>query len=97
MDNAKIHMYSELQRAMESKGVLLVFLPSYSPQLNPIEVGFANVKAWIKKNTHLVFRETREESLHLAFSQCTNAEGMAINLYSHCGYQRNSLRDSMFL
>ncbi|KAF0703187.1 hypothetical protein AaE_015503 [Aphanomyces astaci] len=37
LDNAKIHMYNELQEAVHSKGALLFFLPPYSPQLNPIE------------------------------------------------------------
>ena len=31
-------------------GVELVFLPPYSPDLNPIEESFAELKAWIKKN-----------------------------------------------
>ena len=34
-------------------GVQLVFLPPYSPDLNPIEESFAELKAWIKKNRAL--------------------------------------------
>ena len=34
-------------------GVELVFLPPYSPDLNPIEESFAELKAWIKKNRRL--------------------------------------------
>jgi len=35
-------------------GVILAFLPPYSPDLNPIEESFAELKAWIKKNHTLV-------------------------------------------
>ena len=40
MDNAKIHMYRELEAAVHQCGARLIFLPPYSPQLNPIEVCF---------------------------------------------------------
>ena len=36
MDNAKIHMYPELCAAISSAGTLLLFLPPYLPDLNPI-------------------------------------------------------------
>jgi transposase len=34
--------------------VLLVFLPPYSPDFNPIEESFAELKAWMKKNNALL-------------------------------------------
>lgn len=34
----------------EEVGVLLEFLPPYSPDFNPIEEAFAELKAWLKKN-----------------------------------------------
>ena len=34
----------------EEKGVLLKFLPPYSPDYNPIENTFKDLKAWIKRN-----------------------------------------------
>ena len=34
-------------------GVLLDFLPSYSPDFNPIEEAFAELKAWMRKNIQL--------------------------------------------
>ena len=33
--------------------MVLAFLPSYSPDLNPIEETFAQLKAWIKKNKRI--------------------------------------------
>lgn len=35
-DNAKIHMYRELEDLVHSRGALLFFSPPYCPQLNPI-------------------------------------------------------------
>ena len=31
-------------------GIILAFLPPYSPDLNPIEEAFAQLKAWVQKN-----------------------------------------------
>jgi len=39
----------------EDAGIILTYLPPYSPDLNPIESSFAQLKAWIKKNRELVF------------------------------------------
>jgi transposase len=33
---------------MESKGAKLIFLPSYSPDLNPIEQAFAKIKTMLQ-------------------------------------------------
>ena len=40
----------------EDAGIVLAFLPPYSPDLNPIEETFAQFKAWIKKNKQMVER-----------------------------------------
>ena len=41
LDNAKIHMYAEFEAMVHSVGAILIFLPPYSPQLNPIETAFS--------------------------------------------------------
>lgn len=38
----------------QDAGVLLVYLPPYSPDFNPIEQSFAELKAWLKKNQVLL-------------------------------------------
>ena len=50
LDNATIHKSAELRNMCEEKGVLLKFLPPYSPDFNPIENTFKDLKAWIKRN-----------------------------------------------
>ena len=34
----------------EDAGILLEYLPPYSPDFNPIEEAFAELKAWIRRN-----------------------------------------------
>jgi transposase len=48
----------------------LEYLPPYSPDFNPIEEAFAELKAWMKKNYQLADNyETFEEFLHVAVRQ----------------------------
>lgn len=48
MDNASFHKSQKTKDLIESAGCKLVFLPPYSPDLNPIEKFWANMKRWIK-------------------------------------------------
>lgn len=41
LDNCAIHKSEALREAVESMGCLLVFLPPYSPDFNPIEESFS--------------------------------------------------------
>ena len=47
----------------DDAGVLLEFLPPYSPDLNPIEEAFAEMKAWVKKNYQLAVLHKSFEGL----------------------------------
>ena len=44
MDNASFHKGSETAALIRGCGASLLFLPPYSPELNPIEKDFANIK-----------------------------------------------------
>ena len=48
MDNAAFHKSSKTKELIESVGCKLIFLPPYSPDLNPIEKFWANMKRWIR-------------------------------------------------
>jgi len=50
MDNASFHKSQKTKELIESVGCRLIFLPPYSPDLNPIEKFWANMKRWIKGN-----------------------------------------------
>lgn len=49
MDNASFHKSDKIQELIESAGCLLDYLPSYSPDLNPIEHKWAQAKARRRK------------------------------------------------
>jgi transposase len=48
MDNLPAHKGDEVRALIEAKGAQLVFLPPYSPDLNPIELVFAKLKALLR-------------------------------------------------
>ncbi|BAP56915.1 transposase [Thioploca ingrica] len=45
MDNASFHKRLDIQKAIRHAGQVLLCLPPYSPQLNPIEPKWAQAKA----------------------------------------------------
>jgi transposase len=50
MDNASFHREKTLRKIAERYSVNLLFLPAYSPDFNPIEKFWANLKKWLKTN-----------------------------------------------
>ncbi len=49
MDNLGSHESKAVRRAIRATGAKLLFLPPYSPDLNPIEQLFAKLKALLRK------------------------------------------------
>jgi isftu1 transposase len=49
MDNATFHKSEETKKLIKEAGCKLIFLPPYSPDFNPIEKSWANLKNRIKK------------------------------------------------
>lgn len=49
LDNLPAHKGAAIQAAVEAHGARLQFLPSYSPDFNPIENAFAKLKALLRK------------------------------------------------
>lgn len=88
LDNASIHKSARLQELCEQYGVLLKFLPPYSPDFNPIEATFADIKAWIKRNHRLIEEfEGFEVFLHFAISQASGT--YAKQHFEEAGYVIN--------
>lgn len=48
LDNASFHKSWKTKELIESVGCRVIFLPPYSPDLNPIEKFWANMKRWIR-------------------------------------------------
>ncbi len=49
MDNLKPHKVAGVREAIEAAGATVRYLPPYSPDLNPIELLFAKLKALLRK------------------------------------------------
>jgi transposase len=48
LDNVAFHKVRGVKEAIEATGASLLYLPPYSPDLNPIELFFAKLKAYLK-------------------------------------------------
>ena len=48
MDNLAAHKSEKAERAIRARGAWLLFLPPYSPDLNPIEMAFSKLKAHLR-------------------------------------------------
>jgi len=49
LDNLAVHKRQEAKDLVEAAGATLLFLPPYSPDLNPIEMAFSKLKAALRK------------------------------------------------
>lgn len=84
MDNASIHHIQEVAELLHGVGVLLKFLPPYSPDYNPIEEVFSKVKYYFRAN-HESDSGTSPRELVLSSFMTVTAEDC--NSYiDHSGY-----------
>ena len=49
MDNLPAHKVAGVAKAIQARGASLRYLPPYSPDMNPIELAFAKLKALLRK------------------------------------------------
>ena len=49
MDNHPVHHAKIVQKYTKQNHINVLFLPPYSPELNPIEEAFSKIKTYIKK------------------------------------------------
>ena len=52
LDNASHHPKERIQAIVDECGFSVIFLPKYSPDLNPIETYWANIKNWLRFHLH---------------------------------------------
>jgi transposase len=84
MDNLGAHRPKRIRELIEARGAELVFVPSYSPDLNPIEQAFSKIKNILRKlggRTHKALLEAMGEALW----KITPSD--AAGWFNHCGYQ----------
>ena len=84
LDNLSAHKGSKIRELIEAQGCELLFLPPYSPDLNPIEEAFAKVKALLRRAGART-RETLMEAMGRALEAVTVRD--ARGFFEHCGYR----------
>ena len=60
MDNLSSHKGGAVRQAIRAAGAKLFFLPAYSPDLNPIEQAFAQLKTLLRKENARTLEQTSE-------------------------------------
>jgi transposase len=83
MDNLAAHKVEGVRQIIEARGAILLYLPPYSPDLNPIENAFAKMKAHVRKAEARTIEalEAAAASALLAFKPTECA-----NFFAHAGY-----------
>lgn len=83
LDNLSSHKTPAAETAVKAAGAKLVFLPPYSPDLNPIEKLFAKVKQLVRglrpRNWREIIDAAKQVLLRITFDDIENA-------FFHCGY-----------
>ena len=83
LDGCSVHKSKLVLKAFEECGINAVFLPPYSPDLNPIELFWAKVKTFLKKakaRTH----NALEKAINSAFDWISTSD--IFGWFKHCGY-----------
>ena len=83
MDNLSSHKRRLIRELIEDAGAHLVFLPPYSPDLNPIELIFAKIKQLLRSMACRT-RDALWKAMQPILDQVTPADAM--NCFKHCGY-----------
>ena len=83
LDNLSVHKSAKARQLIEAAGCRLVFLPTYSPDFNPIEQAFAKLKGLLRR-TEARTVEAILTATHQHYPAITPAD--AHSFYREAGY-----------
>jgi len=83
MDNLSAHKGERIRELIEQRGCEPLYLPSYSPDFNPIEEAFSKIKGLLRK-VEARSREALLEAIGAAISAISARD--ARGFFEHCGY-----------
>jgi transposase len=86
MDNLSAHKGERIRKLVEAGGCKLLYLPSYSPDLNPIEEAFSEIKGILRK-AQARSREPLIEAMGRALDAITCRDARGFFVFEHCGYR----------
>ena len=84
LDNLSPHKVKDVLKPLIEKDITVIFLPAYSPDLNPVELAWSKIKAFLRKVKARTF-----DDLFLALGNAIDSilhsdiEGWI----NHCGYR----------
>ncbi len=84
LDSLSAHKGGKVRELVEDAGCEVVYLPAYSPDLNPIEQAFSKVKGQVRK-AEARTREALIEAMGRALNAVTDRD--ARGFFGHCGYR----------
>jgi transposase len=84
MDNLTAHKAQRIKELIEQRGCELLYLPPYSPDLNPIEEAFSKIKRLLRE-AEARTRKALIEAMGVAISAVTDRD--ARGFLEHCGYR----------
>jgi transposase len=86
MDNLAAHKVNGVAEALHVVDADVLYLPAYSPDLNPIEKLWSKIKSWLRRvgprQMHALVREIGNAFREVASTECTN-------YFASCGYATN--------
>ncbi len=83
MDNLSSHKRPRTRQLIQSAGATLLYLPPYSPDLNPIEMAFSKLKHLLRSAGHRTMNALWQDVQRL-LDRITTAD--ATGFFNHCGY-----------
>ena len=83
MDNLLAHKVAGIKELIEERGAKLIYLPPYSPDLNPIEKCWSKIKTYLRKAKART-RDELEKALREALLLITEED--AQGWFKSCGY-----------
>jgi hypothetical protein len=84
MDNLSAHKGARAKEIVEGRGCQLLYLPPYSPDLNPIEQAFSKVKGLLRR-AEARSRGALVEAMGRALDAVSAQD--ARGFFAHCGYR----------
>jgi transposase len=85
LDNLRQHKSARVGELIEARGASIWFLPTYSPDFNPIEEAFSKVKTLLR-SAEARTQETLVTAIWAALAAVTPAD--AQGYFAHAGYGR---------
>ena len=83
LDGLGAHRTARVRELIEGRGCDLVFLPPYSPDLNPIEEAFSKIKYLVRKKAGERTREALDEAIAQALAAIAAQD--VVGWFAHCG------------